>query len=388
MIHPDEALRKVLSFRPAPRTEEIDLSESSGRVLPREILSPLDIPPFDKSAMDGFACRRDDTSESFRIVETLAAGGGSPAPLAAGECSRIMTGAMLPPGADRVIRKEYCREGGNRMRVVKPDGNNVIARGENLRRGEALLGPRVLRAQDVGILASAGIRRVPVSVPPRVGIICTGSELKDPGERLLTGEIYNSNGPQLAAHAASTGCPAASFGIVPDSEPLIAESIEEAAGTCDVLLLSGGVSLGDFDYVPGVLAEAGFETVFHNVAVKPGKPTFFGHRNGRVFVFGLPGNPVSVFVMFEVFVKPFLFASMGIEYDPPGFFAPMEREVRRGQVERVEYLPVRRSGSGIEPLTYHGSSHLNVLSEADGLIRMEIGVAGLSKGESVHVRSI
>jgi molybdopterin molybdotransferase len=368
--------------------EELPIGEALGRVLSRAVLSPIDSPPFDKAAMDGFAVGAADASTRFRIRETLAAGGVPSTGIGPGECARIMTGAMLPLGAGRVIRKEFTEVKDAVATQTRPEtGDNVVRRASNLRAGDPILGPRILRPQDIGILAASGVPRVWAASPPATGIIATGSEIRAAGESLEPGQIYNSNGPQLQAQLSAVGVPARSLGVVPDSPDALREALTEAMGSCELVLLTGGVSEGDFDYVPRCLQGMGAEILFHGVAVKPGKPTLFARRAGR-HVFGLPGNPVSTFVIFEVFVKLFLRRLMGLDGDVPLVRGRLGTAVRRKSTERHEFLPVVWREGLVEPLPYHGSAHLNALAEAHGLIGVARGVAELEKGTEVDVRPL
>ncbi len=368
--------------------ETVPVERALGRVLARELRSPIDSPPFAKSAMDGFAVRSDDPGTSFRIMEVVPAGGAPRKELARGECARIMTGAMLPPGAGRVIRKELVEETDGVIRLTGSEaGDNVIPRGANLRRGDIVLQSRVLSAQDIGILAASGFASVEVAALPRAGILSTGSEIRLPGEPLGHGQIYNSNAPQLGAQLETMRCPFRFLGAVADEPVPLSRAIESAIAGYDLVLLTGGVSAGDFDYVPRCLTELGASILFHGVGVKPGKPTLFAVRGDR-YVFGLPGNPVSSFVIFEVFVRLFLYRRMGIDWKPPAFRARLGAPLRRKGTERTEFLPVRLQAGQVFPVAYHGSAHLNALGDADGLIRVDAGVPALEEGMEVDVRPI
>jgi molybdopterin molybdotransferase len=388
MIDLDRALEIVRSVPASARVETILLEDALGRVLVREVPSPIDSPPFDKSAMDGFAVGEGDDSVELRIVDTVAAGGVPARAVRTGECVRIMTGAMLPPGTSRVIRVEYVHEEPGRIRVLTPEqGDNVIRRGASLRAGEPVLRPGVIGPKDVGALAASGIDRVVVAVPPRAAILCTGPEIRPAGVLLGPGQIYDSNGPQLRAQLAAMRCPGRVRTGVEDRPGPLAVAMEEALSGCDVLLLTGGVSAGSFDYVPGCLQETGAEILFHGVAVKPGKPTLFARR-GEQYIFGLPGNPVSTFVIFELFVKPFLFRRMGIDWVPASYRGTLAHALKRIAAERTEFLPVRVRQGLVEAVGYHGSSHLNALAEAHGLMRIEAGIHELPEGTHVDVRPL
>ena len=388
MLNPDAALKMINDLSFAPEAEQVPVAEALGRVLAEALPARVDSPPFSKAAMDGYALRSSDQADRFRILEMIAAGDVPEHRVAAGQCSKIMTGAMMPEGADKIVRVEFTRESEGWMTVVEPEPyENIIYRGENLRAGDPLLEPKMLRAQDIGVLSSQGYPSVPVAAVPLVGVITTGSELRAPGQQLDPGQIYDSNGPQLCAQVEAMHARCRSYGTVPDEPKQLAAAIEGALGECDLLLLSGGVSMGDLDFVPGVLKSLGAEILFHKLAVKPGKPTLFA-RKGRSFLFGLPGNPVSTFIIFEVFVKAFLFRWMGIGCKPGMASGTLAQTVKRRDGERLEYRPVRFDGRRIVPLSYHGSSHLSALREAEGLIRVEIGTTLIEEGSELDVRLI
>jgi molybdopterin molybdotransferase len=388
MIELEQAL-KILQGTPANvKVELVPLESSLGRVLAGDVVSPIDSPPFDKSAMDGFAVRAGDDSPRFTIVDTVAAGGVPARPVGRGECARIMTGAMLPPGAGMVIRREYVTEENGGIRVHTPEqGSNVIPRGASLRAGQPVLRPRVIGPREIGALAGSGIDRVAVAVPPRSAILCTGPEILPAGAPLGPGQIYDSNGPQLRAQLAAMHCPGSVRAGVEDQPIPLSAAIRESLSDCDVLLLTGGVSAGNFDHVPDCLRGLGAEVLFHGVAVKPGKPALFARLGGQ-YIFGLPGNPVSTFVIFELFVKPFLYRRMGIEWSAPVIQGKLARAITRAAADRTEFLPVRVRAGFVEAVAYHGSAHLNALADADGLVRIEAGVHELAEGTKVDVRPL
>jgi molybdopterin molybdotransferase len=307
-----------------------------------------------------------------------------------------MTGAMMPQGADKVLRVEFTQEQDGVVRLLQEEPYaNLIARGENLKAGDRVLGPRVLQPRDIGVLASLGRARVQVAAPPAVGVLVTGSELRNPGESLGPGEIYNSNGLQLCAQVAAAGGQPRYYGIVSDEPARIREAVTQALAECDLLLLSGGVSMGELDFVPGVLQDCGAEILFHKLAIKPGKPTLFARRTRAAtgqgeaqtaYIFGLPGNPVSAYVIFEVLVRPLLYRLLGLRYRPRTVEARLAASVKRRDAERVEFRPVRLEGGEVRVMSYHGSAHLNALSEADALLRLDAGVQRLEEGSQVHVR--
>jgi molybdopterin molybdotransferase len=386
MLDPDKALELIRTITLNPETQTVPVAEACGRVLAEKVRARIDSPPFSKAAMDGFAVQGSDGSEKLRIVDTIVAGQVPHRRIGRGQCCRIMTGAMLPAGAERVIRVEFTEERDGWITVVQPEtSDNVIRRGENLRAGQGLLEAKVLRPQDIGVLASQGIEAVRVAVSPLTGVITTGSELRSAGEKLEAGQIYNSNGPQLCAQLAEMNARCRYYGMVDDDPQKLSGILASALAECDLVLLSGGVSMGELDFVPEVLERQGARVHFHRLAIKPGKPTLFAQKGGK-FIFGLPGNPVSTFIIFEVFVKMFLYRWMGLEYSPRTVRAALAETVRRRDSERLEYRPVRLEGNRVLPLDYHGSSHLSALRQAEGLIRIERGVSELTEGMEIDVR--
>jgi len=393
-----------------PGTESIPLGEADGRFLSSPVSSPMDSPPFNKSAMDGYAlCEEDDAEpvEGFRILETVAAGEVPSEKLIPGSCVKIMTGAALPDNTVKVIRVEYTELSGGNMHILTPEPYaNIIKKGENLKKGDVFMPAKRLGPGDIGSLAASGIHRVQVFRFLKVGIITTGSELREPGTVLGPGEIYNSSGIQLSGQIRAVGAQPVNYGIVQDNPDELARMIHRALDECDILLMTGGVSKGDYDFVPGLLENEGMEILFHGVKVKPGRPMLFGRRrssegNRNTFVFGLPGNPVSTYILFNIMVNAFIYRLNGVSYRPGVVQGTLETEIRRRDTERMEFRPVRISGGpvdahGIEavnrrtiiPVHYMGSAHLNALVETDGLVVMEPGRERVEKGTLVDVRLI
>ncbi len=388
MIKIDEAMKIIRDQKIVWPVEKVALIEALGRIMVKGMTSPLDSPPFAKAAMDGFAIDSKDNSSKYKILEIIGAGDTPTKKIKEGTCSKIMTGAMMPAGADKIIRVEFADEqnGFALPHTPEPTGN-VIAKAENLKAGDIVLTPCRLEAKEIGIIASLGFPKVEVSKRPVIGVLTTGSELKNPGEKLAPGQIYNSNGLQMSAQIISAGCIPKYYGIIVDDRKSLSDAVAKAFRECDIVLLSGGVSKGDYDYVPEVLEDNGMKTLFHRVAIKPGRPLLFG-RKDDIFVFGLPGNPVSTFVTFEVFVKTLIFHMAGMEYKPTLYKGKLSRKVKRRDTERTEFHPVIIRGESVEPIKYLGSSHLNAMAEANGMMTIPNGIAEYKEGETVSVRSI
>lgn len=387
MIHPDKALKLILERNFKPKLQKTKINESLHKVLGENIISTFDSPPFNRAAMDGYALKNEDIQrKKLSIIETIPAGYEYSKEITSGECYKIMTGAMVPDYADTIIRNEFASENENCVELHREDEFvNIAFKGENIKKGEVVMKPKFLKPGDIGVIASFGYDEVQTAVPPRTGIIVTGSELKSPGEKIKPTEIYNSNSFQLEAQLSDIAVPFKNYGIAKDCPESILQSLKKAEEESDLILISGGVSAGDYDFVPEISQKAGFKTVFHKSAVKPGKPTLFAEKKDK-FLFGLPGNPVSVFVIFEIFVKPFIFKMMGLDFKPVIVSGVLEDDIKRKNSERVEYVPVYYEGGKVFPLRYHGSGHITVLSKANSLLRLEQKEDFAGKGSEVRVR--
>jgi molybdopterin molybdotransferase len=392
MIPFDDALRITLGQVRSTGTERVTLAEATGRILAEDVCADHDIPPFDKSAMDGFACRREDLDDHLRILETIAAGASPTMAVGPGECARIMTGAPVPDGADTVFKVEESElVTDDQVRFIgKETTSNIIPRAEDISAGDRMLSAGLrLRPDHIAILASAGIPTPLVGRRPRVGIIATGDELVEPDKTPGASQIRNSNSHQLVAQARAAGSTPKYFGIAKDTRDALETTFRRAAAESDVLLLSGGVSQGDFDFVPDVMRSEGVEILFDRVGIKPGKPSTFG-VGPDLWVFGLPGNPVSTYVIFEVLVRPFLLALAGETSAPKEWTARLAAPIKRRKSDRDEWIPVRRTvnGDGVVPVAYHGSAHFLALALADGLTMVPAGTLRMEEGTELNVRPL
>lgn len=371
-------------------TERIDFRNSLNRVLAEDVHSDIEMPPFDKSAMDGFACRRDDLENQLQIVETVPAGKVPQKKIGKNQCARIMTGAPVPEGADCVVMVEHTEEIANDQvkinKIINKD--NISYKGEDVRVGDLVLRKGIIiEPKHLPIFAAVGYTNVLVGKKPKVGVISTGDELVEPQKKPGISQIRNTNSYQLMAQSFACGAEANYYGIAEDTEEATYRIVNKALEENDVVLLTGGVSMGSFDFVPKVLKKAGLTLHFDTLAVKPGKPTTFATgKNKRCF--GLPGNPVSSFMQFDLLVKPMLFKMMGCDYKPVEIYLPMGVEYKRKKTDRKSYMPVKIENGEVIPVEYHGSAHIHALSLAQGIISIPIGKYELKKGEKVHVRQI
>jgi molybdopterin molybdotransferase len=364
MLEVAEALSIVLQRACPLRPTTHSLSPALvNHVLAADARADRDSPPFDKSLRDGYAVRAADCSASceLQIVEEIAAGVMPKLSIAPGECARIFTGAPIPKGADAVVMQEDIQAIGNRVRIldssVKP-GQWIFRRGTEMKASDVVLPANTrLNAAAIGLLATIGCANVPVIPWPRVGIIATGDEIVSVDADLGPGQIRNSNGSMLAAQTFAAGAVARDFGIAKDAETELNGVIEAALADSDVVLLAGGVSAGKFDLVPGILENLGVTAHFHKVRMKPGKPLLFGTKRDKL-VFGLPGNPVSAFVCFELFVKPALRKLAG-DSDPAPQAIPIPLAESMAEVnDRPTYRPGRIEGGSVRPLPWAGAPDL------------------------------
>jgi molybdopterin molybdotransferase len=302
-----------------------------------------------------------------------------------------MTGAAVPQGADCVIMIEHTENvSQNTIRYRgKQTPDNICRKGEDIKIGEVVLkkGSRI-RPQHIAVAASVGHTRPLVAKRPRVAIIATGDELVEPALKPGPSQIRNSNSFQLVTQVESVGAAVRDYGVVKDVTTEIDRVVKTAVSDNDVVIVSGGVSVGDLDLVPGILKQNNIKLLFEKIAIEPGKPTVFGISD-KTYFFGLPGNPVSTFVVFELLVKPFLYKLMGYNYSPSSVRMPLGKTVVRKNTERQSWIPVNITNTGtVKPVDYHGSAHILALCNADGLISIEIGVANIEKGAMVPVRLI
>jgi molybdopterin molybdotransferase len=385
----EEALDRVLAACTTPlAAKAVPLAHLLGRFAAEDVRAAVDLPPFPSSAMDGFALRAADTPGRLPVVARIAAGAPAERALRAGEAMGIATGGVVPDGADAVIPFEYVVESDNEIETAKAvaDGDNVRPRGGDVQSGAVVVerGVRFGPGQ-VGAAAAAGVAQVSCARRPRVAVLTTGTELREPGTPLGPGEIYEANGVLLET----------AFASVADVERLPAVADDESAHRAalarglesDVLVTSGGVSVGPHDLVRRILGELEVAEVFWGVAVKPGKPLAFGVR-GSTLVFGLPGNPVSAFVSSELFVRPALLALQGAASPGPTFsVGRLARAVRRNR-QRDELLrAVTRSsddGVTLEPVTGQESHMIAAAASADALMLAPRGKGELAAGEVVR----
>jgi molybdopterin molybdotransferase len=384
----EEAQRRILERVVQLPAEVVALEDAAGRVTTEPAVARVDLPPFDSSAMDGFALRAADTPGRLPVVERIAAGVPSRRSLEAGEAMAIATGGALPAGGDAVIPLEYVVEHDNEIEIAEKveDGAHIRPRGGDVRVGDVVVagGVRLAPAQ-LGALAAAGVPDVSVTRRPRAAVLATGTELRPPGAELEPGQIYEANGVLLSAQLSSAGAEVERLQPVADDAAAQRDALEAGLDR-DVLVSSGGVSVGPHDLVRSLGAELGVEEVLWGVAVKPGKPLWFGVRD-RTLVFGLPGNPVSALVCFELFVRPAVLALQGVVEPLPRFEPGRLTRAIRPNAARTELVRARsRLADGeieLEAVTGQDSHMIARAAGADVLVLVPPGEEELAEGSAV-----
>jgi molybdopterin molybdotransferase len=389
MINYAEARKLILSNAHSFGAETIPLEQAGGRVLNDEVAADRDYPPFDRATMDGYALRAADLREGvseLTIIGSIFAGEVVSRRLSAGESYKIMTGAPVPPGADMVVRREEATEEGQKVRVragtIKP-WLNIARKGEDLSSGDIVIdGPCIMEPAIVGLLASLGHKEVKVARLPRVALITTGNEVVSVGAEPGPAQIRNSNRWLLQAFLQKWQIGTFRYEHVPDDRNLLKAAIE-AALSAEIVLICGGVSAGDADYVPETLVAAGVKCLFHKMAIKPGKPVWCGVGPGNTMVFALPGNPFSCLVGFILLIQPYLQACFGLP-ESGSLGLPLGRAKKKYTL-LDEFFPVRLHGSPAKllPVSLNGSGDIRMGMQANALALHPAAMPDLEEGSTV-----
>ncbi len=388
---------RVPSAPPFAQAVAFQFAHATGRVLAQEIIADSDLPPFDRAQMDGYAVRAADVASTparLRIVGESAAGAGWHQEMKAGEGVRIMTGAPVPAGADAVQQVELTRETDSNSEVEILEslevGRSIVKRAAEIKSGETVLrGGEEINVAMIATLASFGYARVKVGRRPRVAVMATGSELVDVDQKPAQDQIRDSNNYTIAAYATLAGAIVERLPLAGDNTEELKAEITRAVETSDVLITSGGVSMGVYDFTKAALKELGAEMFFERVALRPGKPTVFA-RLGKTLIFGLPGNPVSVAVTFNLFARTALRSMQGASQPTLNEETAILGRSVKGSGDRESYLPavLRTDGKGsliAEPLKWGGSSDFVAFARATALINVAAGVKSIEAGERVKI---
>jgi len=388
----EKALKEILNaVKPIERTERISLERAVGRVLASDVKADMDVPPFDRSAMDGYAVKAEETFEAsqfnpvkLNVVGVLHAGESSNKPIKKGECIRIATGCPIPPGADAVVMMEFTEEKNGIAYIFKPvhPGANIARKGEDIKKGEAILKKGdLLSPAKIGVLASLGHKDVLVYQKPRVAVISTGSEIRDPGSQLEKGQIYDVNSYTLTSILLENGASVTRSPIVPDVIDKVRSAVLRYLDH-DLIVFSGGSSVGERDVLVKVVEELG-ELIFHGVQIKPGKPTLFGLVDGKP-ILGMPGYPTSCLSNAYLFLVP---AIRKMARLPP----KIPRKVKAKMGVRVvsasgreQFLTVKIKNGVVYP-AFKASGDITSLANADGYIILPVNLDVIEKGEEVTV---
>ncbi len=388
MISFDDAFDIVSAHRLDVGVEPLSIHHCVGRILAQDVASDIDFPPFDKSAMDGYACRAEDLFEPLDVLETIAAGIPPTKIVGVGQCSKIMTGAKIPEGSDCVFMIEQAEElNGDRVRYTgKKVPGNICRQAEDVKAGDVILttGTKIEPAH-IAVLAGVGCVVPVVAKHPKVGILVTGSELVDPSRKPSEAQIRETNGYQLRAQLDTLGLGCSYYGVIEDNEMKIEASLLQAMGENDVVLICGGSSVGDFDFVPVLFERHCDPMLIEKIDIKPGKPLMFATHSGGV-CFSMPGNPVSTYVLMELLVKPYLLKSMGAPASPCIVRMKLNKDLKVRCVRRKTFIPVRLVGGGIERIEFHGSAHIHAMCNADGLVALPEGESFYEAGSWIEVQ--
>jgi len=394
MISVEEASQLLEDNPIALESENVKLHDSSGRILAADIISPISHPLFNCTAVDGYAFKFEDLNDGngFSVIGEIQAGVEPNISLNKNEAVRIFTGAPVPESADTVVMQEYTEQNNGIIKIndpgIKP-GSNIRIKGDQIKQGEVALtkGTRI-NASTVGFLASLGIDELRVTCIPKIGMIITGNEFANTEDELKTGKIYESNGPMLQAALKTMDISCNSYQIGADDPELLKDIIRSEAQQNDVLLITGGVSVGDYDFTKPVLEELGFDTVFHKIKQKPGKPLLFSKKENKV-AFGLPGNPRSVMVCFYEYVLPFINKIQGIpEPHLTKIQMPLAKDFKKKADEKTHFLAGRINDHSVETLQIQGSHMLKSLSDANCLLVIPENSTEINKGDLVEVHLI
>jgi len=391
MITHSEALKIVLDSDFILETEMIPVSESVNRILAEDAVSGIFMPPFNKSMVDGYACLKNDIDKELVLDAVVGAGNLSSLQIKPGHCIKVMTGAPIPINTEIIVMVEDVKvtESCKISILNKNSSGNISLKGEDIKVGDKVLEKgTLLKPFHCGILATIGKSMVEVHQRPKVGIIVTGDEIVEPGNPLDYSQIYNSNAYQIISNCRTLSIVPDYYGIAHDSYQGVESAIHSMLEKNDVLIITGGVSMGDYDYVAPVLKNSAMTVKFDSILAQPGRPLVFATDNKK-FCFGMPGNPVSGFVLFETIVKPFLYKTMGHDFIPCENQYKLKNKLVRKKASRKSFYPVKLNNDNtVSAIAYHGSAHLNAYAEAFGITAMDIGVYEINEGQMINVRQI
>jgi molybdopterin molybdotransferase len=387
----NEILEIIKSLSPNYKTELIELKDTFNRVLQEDIFADADMPPFHKSAMDGYACHFEDIGNELVVTETIQAGMLASSAVGKNQCAKIMTGATVPLGCDCVFKVEDSEIlGTNLVRCTNPRTmKNICYQGEDFKTGELLIKKgTIVNVSQMAVMAGVGKVEVKVSARPKISLIATGSELVEPHEIPAHGKIRNSNASQVISQLRKMNLEVNYVGLAKDDFESLTHLFNKTFKESDFVIFTGGASVGDFDFIPEILKNQGFNVFWDRTGIKPGNPMTFSQK-GDKYCFGLSGNPVSSLVQFEMIVKPVIYRLLGANFLPLRILAPVSFDYQQKNADRLNLKPVIINESGlIEEIRFNGSAHINALVFANALMEIQIGQNEIKKGELAYVRPL
>ncbi|WP_340113968.1 molybdopterin molybdotransferase MoeA [Maribellus mangrovi] len=371
--------------------EEVALEDAYNRILRENVVADMDMPPFHKSAMDGYACRLEDIENSLEVLEVIQAGSFPKIIPGKNQCVKIMTGAAVPNGCDCVFKVEDSEEVDSKhVKCTNPKtAKNICYQGEDYQKNEVLIEEgTIINTPQMAVLAGAGYSRVKVTKQPLISVIATGSELVEPARTPKPGQIRNSNTSQLVSQLRQMNLRVVDKLMLADDFELLTATFLKALINSDFVIFTGGASVGDFDFIPEILKEQEFKFYWDNTGIKPGNPMTFSEKKGK-YVIGLSGNPVSSLAQFEMIAKPAIYQLMGANYSPLRILGAMAFDFTRKKADRIAVIPVIIDSEGlISEIPFHGSAHINALVSANALLEVPLNINTIKKGDNAHVRPL
>lgn len=373
------------------KKEEIALKNTFNRILQEDIIADIDMPPFHKSAMDGYACHLEDIRNNLELLEVIHAGMVPTQNVGKNQCSKIMTGATVPDGCDCVFKIEESESIDKiYIRCTNPNTHkNICFKGEDYKTGEILIKKGTLiNVSQMAVLAGAGKSVVKVSANPKISLIATGSELVEPNEIPPQGKIRNSNASQIISQLQKMNIEVDYVGLIKDDYEELTSAFKNALEVSDYVIFTGGASVGDFDFIPEILKNQKFNIFWDSTGIKPGNPMTFAQKKDK-YCFGLSGNPVSSMVQFEFIAKPIIYKLLGANFQPFRIKASLTFDYRRKKADRLGIVPVIINNEGlVENIPFNGSAHINALVFANALMEIPKGESEFKKGDLVYVRPL
>lgn len=381
----------INTLQPDFKTEVIELRDAFNRILQEDIFADADMPPFHKSAMDGFAFNLEDIGNKLEVLEVIHAGMLPTKLPGKNQCSKIMTGAPVPAGCDCVFKLEESEKiDKNHVRCTNPGTQkNICYQGEDYKTGELLIKKgTIINVSQMAVLAGVGKVKIKVSAPPKVSLIATGSELVEPQEKPENGKIRNSNASQVISQLRKMNIDVNYIGLAKDNYESLTLLFNKTFETNDYVIFTGGASVGDFDFIPEILKRQGFNILWDRTGIKPGNPMTFSQKENK-YCFGLSGNPVSSMVQFEMIAKPTIYKLLGADFQPFRIKAPLSFDFKQRNADRLILKPVIIDESGlVKAIPFNGSAHINALVFANALMEVQVGQTEIMKGDLVYVRPL